>query len=87
MIARTRANAKRNAAVVAPSTRPMYRCRGPRVKEDSIERKGCGASLDKLINKVKADGKDHGIECPSCGNLSSVRKVPADQVEAEAAEG
>ncbi len=73
-------------AVVA-SSRPRYRCRGPRVDKDSIERKGCGATLDKLIDKVKADGENHGIECPECGNLSSVRKVPAEEVENVAVEG
>ena len=75
------------AAVAVTSTRPKYRCRGPRVEKDSINRKGCGATLDKLIDRVKADGENHGIECPKCGNLSSVRKVPAEQVESAAAEG
>ena len=68
-------------------SRPRYRCRGPRVGDDSIERKGCGAVLDKLIDKVKADGENHGIECPKCGNLSSVRKIQVEEVEAVAAEG
>ncbi|KKK94782.1 hypothetical protein LCGC14_2679380 [marine sediment metagenome] len=75
------------AAVAVTSTRPKYRCRGPRVEKDSINRKGCGATLDKLIDRVKADGENHGIECPKCGNLSSVRKAPVEEVEAAAAEG
>jgi hypothetical protein len=86
MSARSKTKAKKKA-IVATSTRPKYRCRGPRVEEDSIERKGCGASLDKIIDKVKDDGENHGIECPKCGNLSSVRKVPLEEVEAAAAEG
>ena len=82
----TRATKAKEASVVI-STRPKYRCRGPRVKEDSIERRGCGATLDELIDKVKADGENHAIECPKCGNLSSVRKIPVVEVEAAAAEG
>ena len=85
MSARRKTKAKK--ATVVTSIRPRYRCRGPRVKEDSIERKGCGATLDKIIDKVKADGEDHAIECPKCGNLSSVRKTPVEELQAAAAEG
>lgn len=58
-----------------------YKCRGPRVSKDSVEREGCGAVLDELIDKVASDGEDHLIECPSCGNESSVRRVSVKDLE------
>jgi predicted RNA-binding Zn-ribbon protein involved in translation (DUF1610 family) len=37
--------------------------------------KGCGANLTTLIAAVPADGENHEVECPKCGNKATVRKA------------
>ena len=53
-----------------------YTCLGPRVAEDSAQRKGCGADLTAFILAVKKDGQTHEVECPHCGNVSTVTRTP-----------
>ena len=43
-------------------------------------RVGCGFDLSPLIAALPVDGDNYALTCPRCGNKSSVRKVPEDQV-------
>jgi hypothetical protein len=47
---------------------------------------GCGKNVTELINAVPEDGEVHGVECPNCGTVTTVRRAPAELVQ-EAAEG
>jgi len=38
----------------------------------------CGFDLTEQYDAVPADGKDHFIKCPRCGNVSRAMKTPAD---------
>lgn len=38
----------------------------------------CNTDITGLIEAVPVDGADHEVKCPRCGNVSSVRRLPAD---------
>ncbi|MDH5394501.1 MAG: hypothetical protein OEY11_15055 [Gammaproteobacteria bacterium] len=69
----------------------IFNCRGPVVGVYSQElapkpeligkprRAGCGAVLNKLIDLVPADGKDHEVKCPVCKAVSRIKKTPEDK--------
>ena len=68
-----------------------FTCRGPAAgvyskdlapKPELIgkpRRTGCGAVLNKLIDQVPADGKDHKVKCPECDTVCVVKKTPEDK--------
>jgi len=37
-------------------------------------REYCGNNITELVEKVPADGEDHSVKCPKCGNEVGVRK-------------
>lgn len=58
--------------------RNKYRCNGPRVTPDSMERQGCGYDLTPLIQRIPQDGKEYSITCPECGEKPIYRQRPFD---------
>lgn len=64
----------------AEKSKPKYKCRGPRVlNEDGtpgLERVGCGHDFTSLVEECPADGKVYEIECPKCGNVETMERIP-----------
>jgi hypothetical protein len=48
------------------------------------KRKGCGQNLTDLIAKIPADGNEHKLKCPKCGNIAKVEKTPPEETTEEA---
>ena len=49
----------------------------------AFARQACGNDVTELIEAVPIDGEVHEVKCPKCGTIATVRRVPADEAEAE----
>jgi hypothetical protein len=50
----------------------------------AFERVPCGIDVTDLINAVPVDGEVHEVACPKCRTIATVRRVPSDNLSAEA---
>ncbi len=48
----------------------------PVIEEVKTHVAPCGQNLTALYDQVPADGEDHYVKCPQCGNVSRVTKLP-----------